>query len=120
MITYVHELLANKVPDVIDVRMERITMSSVGFMLRRRLVSATQRLVHDISRGILAGKAEIDEIVNRRTLGPGVGLGSTLEVPISINLDRVEPIGVHPGRVKHDIVGSAVAVKHFQTRDALD
>jgi hypothetical protein len=120
MITNVHELLANKVPDVIDVCMERITMASAGSMLRRRLVFATQRLVHDISRAILAGKAKIDEIVNRRTLGPGVGFGSTLEVPISINFDRVEPIGVHSRRVKHDIVGGAVAVKHFQTRDALD
>jgi hypothetical protein len=115
MITYVHELLANKVPDMIDVCMERITMASAGSMLRRRLISATQRLVHDISRGILAGKAKIDEVVNGRTLGPGVGFGSTLEVPISINFDRVEPIGVHSGRVEHDIVSGAVTVKDIQT-----
>jgi hypothetical protein len=115
VITYVHELLANQVPDVIDVCMKRITMSSSGSMLRRRLVFTTKRLVHDIPRGILAGKAKIGEIVNGRTLSPGVGLGSTLEVPTSINFDWVEPIGVHSGRIEHDVVSGAVAVNYFQT-----
>ena len=84
-------------------------------MLWCRLVSTTQRLVCDISRGVLAGQTKVNEIVNGRTLGPGVCLGGALPVPISINFDWMEPIRVHSGRVEHDIICCAVAAKAFQT-----
>lgn len=44
-------------------------------------------------------------------MGPGVNLGNTLEVLISINFDWMEPIGIHFGRVEREIVSGAVAVK---------
>lgn len=89
-------------------------------MLWCRLVSATERLVHYIARGVLAGQTKVNEIVNWRTLGPGVGLGSTLEVPISINFSWMKPVRVHSGRVEHDIVSCAVAAKDFQIRGTLN
>jgi hypothetical protein len=85
-------------------------------MLWCRLVSATQRLVCGISRGVLAGQTKVNEIVNGRTLGPGVCLGGSLQVPILVNFDRMEAIRVHSGWVEHDIVCCTVAAKAFQTR----
>ncbi len=42
---------------------------------------------------------------------PGISLRSTLEVPISINLDGVKPIRIHFRRIEHDIVSRAIASK---------
>ena len=42
---------------------------------------------------------------------PGISLRSTLEVPISIDLDGVKPIRIHFRRIEHDIVSRAIASK---------
>ena len=76
-------------------------------------------LIRYIPRGILARQTEVDEIINGRTLGPGVSLRSTLKVPITIDFDRMEAIRIHLRRAKHYIVGRAIATRVIQTRDVL-
>ena len=82
-------------------------------MFWRRLVFATQGFIRYIPRGILARQTEVDEIINGRTLGPGVSLRSTLKVPITIDFDRMETVRIHFRRAKHYIVGRAIATKSF-------
>lgn len=41
-------------------------------------------------------------------MGPGVGSRFSLEVLLSVDLDWVEPIGVHPRRIKHYVIRRAV------------
>ena len=60
-----------------------------------------------LERGVLAGQTKVNEIINGRTLGPGVSLRSTLEVHITIDFDRMEPIWIHFRRAKHYIVGES-------------
>ena len=77
-----------------------------------RLVSATQGLICYIPRDVLAGQTKVNEIVNWRTLGPRISLRSALEVLITIVLDWMEPIWIHPERAEHYIVGRAIATNH--------
>jgi hypothetical protein len=66
-------------------------------------------MVYDISTGVLAGQTKVDQDVARGTLGPSVCSRFALEVLLSVNLDWVESVGIHPGRIKHNVIRRAVA-----------
>ncbi len=66
-------------------------------------------MVYDISAGVLARQAKIDQDVARGTLGPGVCSRFALEVLLSVVLDWVESVGIHPGRIEHYVIHRAVA-----------
>jgi hypothetical protein len=110
--------MSHQVSEVIYICLKRIT-APFGSVFWCRLVSATQGLIRYIPRGILARQTEVDEIINGRTLGPGVSLRSTLKVPITIDFDRMEAIRIHLRRAKHYIVGRAIATRVIQTRGVL-
>jgi|SRR5712671_407439 len=61
-------------------------------------------MIHGLPRGVLARQAEVNEDVARRTLGPRVSSRFALKIPLPVNLDRVESFGVHPRRIKHNVV----------------
>ena len=102
-----HKLLSHKVANVIYVSLKRIT-ASPPLMFRRRLVSTSQRFVQCISGGILARQTKVNEEVAGRALRPSISFCNTLEVPISIDLDRVKPIRIHFRRIEHDVVSCAI------------
>lgn len=79
-------------------------------MLRGGLVATAQWLLQrwPIDRVISTGQAEVDEEVPRRTPGPRVPLGLSVEVLTSIDLDGVERFRIHIRRVKHNVLRRAV------------
>ena len=111
--TYSHELLPHKVSDVINIGWKRVT-TFFRSVFRGRLVSTTYRLVQHILGGVLAGQTEVYEIINRRSLSPGVSLRCTLEIPIAIDVDWAEPIRIHSRRAAHDVVGRAITARRFR------
>jgi hypothetical protein len=110
---YFHELLAHEVSDVVYISWKRITAAS-GTVLWRRLVSAAQGLVQYISRGVVAGQTEANEIENGGTLDPGVCLGGAIEASITIDLGGTGHIRIHSRLAERDIVGREIAVRLFR------
>ena len=80
-------------------------------MLGCGLITATQRSVQGVPGAILAGQAEVNEVVAWGSLCPVVSWSFSFEVLTSIDFDGVEPIGVHPRWIKHDVVCSTVPEK---------
>jgi hypothetical protein len=70
-----------------------------------------QRFICDVPRRVQTRQAKVYENVPGRTLGPSIGSRFAFEDSISITLDWVESVRVHPRRFKHDVVRCAVPQK---------
>ena len=112
---YLNELPSDKVAQVIDVCVERITRGCIP-MFRCWLITAAKRGIERLSRVVLPRQAKINQVITGRPLCPGVSLGPAFEVSTSIHLRGVESLGVHFRRIEHDIVGSAVSEKALTSK----
>ena len=65
-------------------------------------------MVYDISTGVLAGQAKVNQNVARGTLRPSVSSRFAFEVLLSVVLDWVKSVGIHPGRIEHNVIRRAV------------
>ena len=83
--------------------MKRVAYSPI-LMLGRRLITTTQRSVQGVPGAILPGQAEVNEVVAWGSLCPVVAWSFSFEVLSSINFNGMEPVGVHPRRIEHDVV----------------
>ena len=100
---YLNELPSDKVAQVIDVCVERITRGCIP-MFRCWLITAAKRCIERLSRVILPRQAKINQVITGRPLCPGVSLSPAFEVSASIHLRGVKSLGVHLRWVEHNVV----------------
>jgi len=65
----------------------------------------------------LTGQAEVNQVIAWGSLCPVVSYRLSLEVLSSVDLNRVEPIGVHPRGIEHDVVCRTVPEKDILDKD---
>lgn len=106
-------MLTDQISEVIHVGGKRVAWRLAVLMFWCGPVTTMKRLVErwPISRIVSTGKTEIDEKVSRWAPGPRISLYLMTKVFTSADGDRVERIGIHICRVKHDILPRAVPIE---------
>lgn len=108
--TYLQEVFADEIPDVIDVRWKWVAGIIRLVEFWHRLVAAEDGRLsgRQVCRPVLPRYAEVDKIVLRRMRCSRMMLGGMREVAIPFNDARVIGLGVQRFRVHHEVLVHAV------------
>jgi hypothetical protein len=113
--THFQEVRADQVAYIVDVGHERICMRGLALMLGHRLISSLGNafLYRQFVRYILSRDPEVNDVVLRWLLRPGVVEGLAGKVPFTIWLIWMPHVGIHSRRIHHDVVTVPVSVGHY-------